>query len=189
MSESKSHRWIRFLRQYGPVAQNDSMYDEHIRRFSKRIVARQLHFKHPIEDILLALFGPDGNAPRSVILTRTASDGKATFAGRAGTPSAARQPPTRGYFRVNANVAHRPEVKVMRMELRAILGNRLILWADSEGTLGAALSEKGAERLLARNTCWRSCRARAHLYMRRFHSLTSLSWKASSGRCRARART
>jgi len=38
----------------------------------------------------------------------------------------------------------------MPMQLRANLGNRLILRVDSEGTSEIALGEKGAERLLGR---------------------------------------
>jgi S-DNA-T family DNA segregation ATPase FtsK/SpoIIIE len=46
--------------------------------------------------------------------------------------------------------AQRPEANVMPMQLRANLGNRLILRVDSEGTSDIALGEKGAERLLGR---------------------------------------
>lgn len=46
--------------------------------------------------------------------------------------------------------AQRPDAYVMPMQLRANLGNRLILRVDSEGTSEIALGEKGAERLLGR---------------------------------------
>jgi DNA segregation ATPase FtsK/SpoIIIE, S-DNA-T family len=46
--------------------------------------------------------------------------------------------------------AQRPEASVMPMQLRANLGNRLVLRVDSEGTSEIALGEKGAERLLGR---------------------------------------
>lgn len=46
--------------------------------------------------------------------------------------------------------AQRPDANVMPMQLRANLGNRLILRVDSEGTSELALGEKGAERLLGR---------------------------------------
>lgn len=46
--------------------------------------------------------------------------------------------------------AQRPEASVMPMQLRANLGNRLILRVDSEGTSELALGDKGAERLLGR---------------------------------------
>jgi S-DNA-T family DNA segregation ATPase FtsK/SpoIIIE len=46
--------------------------------------------------------------------------------------------------------AQRPDANVMPMQLRANLGNRLVLRVDSEGTSDIALGEKGAERLLGR---------------------------------------
>jgi S-DNA-T family DNA segregation ATPase FtsK/SpoIIIE len=46
--------------------------------------------------------------------------------------------------------AQRPDANVMPMQLRANLGNRLILRVDSEGTSEIALGEKGAERLLGK---------------------------------------
>jgi S-DNA-T family DNA segregation ATPase FtsK/SpoIIIE len=46
--------------------------------------------------------------------------------------------------------AQRPDANVMPMQLRANLGNRLILKVDSEGTSEIALGVKGAERLLGR---------------------------------------
>ena len=46
--------------------------------------------------------------------------------------------------------AQRPDVRVMPMQLRANLGNRLVLRVDSEGTSDIALGEKGAERLLGK---------------------------------------
>lgn len=108
MIESKANRWIRFLRQYGPIAQNDSMYDEHIRRFAKRIGVRQLHFKHPIEDDLLKLFTPGAAVPRSVILTGTAGDGKSNLCGKIWNVlggSATDWDSQEVYFRATANIA------------------------------------------------------------------------------------
>jgi DNA segregation ATPase FtsK/SpoIIIE, S-DNA-T family len=46
--------------------------------------------------------------------------------------------------------AQRPDANIMPMQLRANLGNRLILRVDSEGTSEIALGERGAERLLGR---------------------------------------
>jgi S-DNA-T family DNA segregation ATPase FtsK/SpoIIIE len=46
--------------------------------------------------------------------------------------------------------AQRPDANVMPMQLRANLGNRLILRVDSEGTSEIALGLKGAERLLGK---------------------------------------
>lgn len=46
--------------------------------------------------------------------------------------------------------AQRPEANVMPMQLRANLGNRLVLRVDGEVTSEIALGEKGAERLLGK---------------------------------------
>jgi len=46
--------------------------------------------------------------------------------------------------------AQRPDVRVMPMQLRSNLGNRLVLRVDGEGTSEIALGEKGAERLLGK---------------------------------------
>lgn len=46
--------------------------------------------------------------------------------------------------------AQRPDANVMPMQLRANLGNRLVLRVDSEGTSEIALGERGTERLLGR---------------------------------------
>jgi len=46
--------------------------------------------------------------------------------------------------------AQRPDANVMPMQLRANLGNRLVLRVDAEGTSEIALGEKGAERLLGK---------------------------------------
>lgn len=68
--------WLRFLRQYGPVARNDNMYDETIRRSARRAGIEAIHFKHPAEDRVLSCFDQRTSEPTSVILTGTAGDGK-----------------------------------------------------------------------------------------------------------------
>ena len=46
--------------------------------------------------------------------------------------------------------AQRPDANVMPMQLRANLGNRLILRVDGEGTSEIALGDKGADKLLGK---------------------------------------
>jgi S-DNA-T family DNA segregation ATPase FtsK/SpoIIIE len=46
--------------------------------------------------------------------------------------------------------AQRPEDRVMPLQLRDNLGNRLVLRVESPGTSRIALGEEGAERLLGR---------------------------------------
>jgi hypothetical protein len=74
MSASEANRWIRFLRNYGPIPTNDNMYDESIQRALKR---------HRIEPLVLPaqfleriLDNLRSEAPLSEILTGTAGDGK-----------------------------------------------------------------------------------------------------------------
>lgn len=49
MISQHATRWIRFIRQYGPIPRNDNMYDEHIRKSAKRAGIRPLAFVHPVE--------------------------------------------------------------------------------------------------------------------------------------------
>ncbi len=70
----RPERWIRFLRKYGPVPQNENMYDEHIRRSARYFGVRPIEFKHPAGDSVLKTI--TGASPVSVILTGTAGDGK-----------------------------------------------------------------------------------------------------------------
>lgn len=76
MSLSQGARWVRFLRQYGPAARNDNMYDEHIQRSAQRAGVTPIIFKHPLENEILSLFRRETPNPASVVLTGTAGDGK-----------------------------------------------------------------------------------------------------------------
>jgi hypothetical protein len=70
----QADNWIRFLRQYGPVPQNENMYDEHIRRSAARADVEPLHFDHPARTEVMGCFlAPN---PVSAVLTGTAGDGK-----------------------------------------------------------------------------------------------------------------
>lgn len=82
MISQQATRWIRFIRQYGPIPRNDNMYDEHIRKSAKRAGIRPLAFTHPVEQDVLAQFRPEREAHRSVILTGTAGDGKSHLCGK-----------------------------------------------------------------------------------------------------------
>lgn len=74
-------RWIRFLRQYGPMPRNENMFDEHIRRSAERLQVRPLAFIHPLQADILALFSNTTSTPRVVVLTGTAGDGKSNLCG------------------------------------------------------------------------------------------------------------
>lgn len=76
MALSQGAKWVRFLRQYGPIPRNDNMYDEHIRRSAQRANVCPIAFKHPLENEILSLFRSGAPRPSSVVLTGTAGDGK-----------------------------------------------------------------------------------------------------------------
>lgn len=79
---SDGEKWITFLRQYGPLPRNESMFDEHISRSARRLKIRQISFKHPLEDALFSVFRAEAGEARSVVLTGTAGDGKSHLCGR-----------------------------------------------------------------------------------------------------------
>ena len=68
--------WIRFLRKYGPIAQNGNMFDEEIWRTAKRTGIEPITFDHPLAERLFRCFDCSSNEWKSVILTGTAGDGK-----------------------------------------------------------------------------------------------------------------
>ena len=68
--------WIRFLRKYGPIAQNGNMFDEEIWRTAKRTGIEPITFDHPLAERLFHCFDCSSNEWKSVILTGTAGDGK-----------------------------------------------------------------------------------------------------------------
>lgn len=106
----KGPQWIRFVRQYGPIARNDNMYDEHIRRSAARSKLEPLVFKHPIEDELLSLFSTRARSPISVVLTGTAGDGKTHLCRRVWTQLGGKHEDwdsDRVYYDINTDVAGR----------------------------------------------------------------------------------
>jgi len=76
----KTNPWVSFLRQYGPITQNDNMYDESIRRLTRRLDIKPLSFETPLQKTLVENFISDD--PHSVILTGTAGDGKTYLCGQ-----------------------------------------------------------------------------------------------------------
>lgn len=71
-----SAKFISFLRQYGPIARNDNMYDETIQRSARRAGLVPIEFEHPALADVAASFDRTTTDPVSVILTGTAGDGK-----------------------------------------------------------------------------------------------------------------
>lgn len=75
-------RWIRFLRQYGPIPHNDSMFDEQILRSSARLGVAPVSFAHPLHDAVISVFAGAAAPLISTVLTGTAGDGKSHLCGR-----------------------------------------------------------------------------------------------------------
>jgi hypothetical protein len=72
-----AEKWIRFLRQYGPIARNSLMYDEEIRRWAIKLGIKPISFEHPLSrDVLAAFTERQEGHGGAVILTGTAGDGK-----------------------------------------------------------------------------------------------------------------
>src|SRR5258705_2981055 len=67
-------RWIKFLRNYGPIPTNDNMYDETIQRALRRLKIEPLVLPAQFLDVIVANFRSD--SPQTEILTGTAGDGK-----------------------------------------------------------------------------------------------------------------
>ena len=70
------NNWTNFLRQYGPIARNDNMYDETIQRSARRAGIEPILFEHPALLDVATSFDQTTTDPVSVILTGTAGDGK-----------------------------------------------------------------------------------------------------------------
>ncbi len=75
-------RWVRFLRQYGPIPRNDNMFDEHIRRSATRLGVTPITFRHPLDDAVLSAFSETSGGSAVAVLTGTAGDGKSHLCGR-----------------------------------------------------------------------------------------------------------
>lgn len=74
MAVTPESRWIKFLRNYGPIPTNDNMYDETIQRAIKRLKIEPLVLPAQFLDAILANLKSD--YPWTEILTGTAGDGK-----------------------------------------------------------------------------------------------------------------
>lgn len=74
MAVTPESRWIKFLRNYGPIPTNDNMYDETIQRAIKRLKIEPLVLPAQFLDGILANLKSD--IPATEILTGTAGDGK-----------------------------------------------------------------------------------------------------------------
>lgn len=80
MSASKrGEKWIRLLRSYGPVGDNEAMQAEHVDKLANYYGIPKLSFPHPAQQGLLDCFPRETGIFRNVVLTGTAGDGKTSL--------------------------------------------------------------------------------------------------------------
>ena len=78
IAPTKGDNWIKFLRAYGPVANNSAQEIEHLLGLEKRLGIPRLKFTHPAKKQVLEIF-QTADAKKITIVTGTAGDGKTTM--------------------------------------------------------------------------------------------------------------
>jgi hypothetical protein len=116
--------WITFLRQFGPLARNDSSFDERIVRAAARLRTRPVEFEHPLEKDILSCVLPTVSRATSIVLTGNAGDGKSRlcrklWAAVGGDPNAWEV--DFAYFEARATVAGREVTVVFLRDLTALV--------------------------------------------------------------------
>ena len=74
--KDQANKWIHFVRKYGPIAANDSAFEEHTKRAANRAGVKPFLFEHPYFQEVQNSFCNPSESFQSVILTGTAGDGK-----------------------------------------------------------------------------------------------------------------
>ncbi len=76
---TKGEKWIRLLRAYGPVADNEAMQAEHVGKLAAYLGVTKLSFNHPARQLILDCFPVTTGIFRNVVLTGTAGEGKTSL--------------------------------------------------------------------------------------------------------------
>ncbi|MHC1763383.1 MAG: hypothetical protein AB9869_03610 [Verrucomicrobiia bacterium] len=76
---TKGEKWIRLLRAYGPVADNEAMQAEHVDKLAAYLGIPKIAFEHPARKLLLECFPKNTGSFRNVVLTGTAGEGKTSL--------------------------------------------------------------------------------------------------------------
>ena len=79
MVRTKGEKWIRLLRAYSPVADNEAMQAEHVDKLANSLGIPKLTFDHPARKLLLDCFPKSSGSFRTVVLTGTAGEGKTSL--------------------------------------------------------------------------------------------------------------
>jgi hypothetical protein len=76
---TNGEKWIRLLRAYGPVADNEAMQAEHVGKLAAHLDVPKLAFDHPARQLILDCFPVSTGSFRNVVLTGTAGEGKTSL--------------------------------------------------------------------------------------------------------------
>jgi hypothetical protein len=76
---TNGEKWIRLLRAYCPVADNEAMQAEHVDKLAQYLAIQKLSFDHPARKLLLDCFPITTGEFRNVVLTGTAGEGKTSL--------------------------------------------------------------------------------------------------------------
>lgn len=75
----RGEKWIRLLRSYSPVADNEAMQAEHVDVLANHYGIPKISFEHPARKVMLDCFPRETGVFRNVVLTGTAGDGKTSL--------------------------------------------------------------------------------------------------------------
>jgi hypothetical protein len=76
---TNGEKWIRLLRAYCPVSDNEGMQAELVDKLANYLAIKKLAFDHPARKLLLDCFPMSTGAFRNVVLTGTAGEGKTSL--------------------------------------------------------------------------------------------------------------
>lgn len=79
ITSKKGEKWIRLLRGYSPVGDNEAMQAEHVDSLASHYGVPKLSFSHPAHKRMLDCFPRETGAFKNVVLTGTAGDGKTSL--------------------------------------------------------------------------------------------------------------